>query len=122
MTGYSSAQWKRAVDKLINMTEQGELDWEESSTFRGGAYDQLDDALEVFHSGKVYVIARARRREWYSDEDFHWAPFYDLSIYERRSSGMIKLATAPDMISLYALYSAARDMFAKNSGALDDLL
>lgn len=122
MTGYTSTQWKKAIDKLINMTEQGELDWGASNIFRGDAYDQLDEALEVDHARKVYVISRARKREWYSEEDFHWAPFYDLSIYERKATGLIKLATAPEMISLYNLYVAARDRFAKSSGALDDLL
>lgn len=119
MSGYSSAQWSKALNKLISMTEAGNLEWEPTDLFSGDALDEFDEGWKTVYNKKIYIVCRLRRQEFEDEFTAHWSPYYELAIW---SLGRQKLASARDILTLYNLYNAAKDSFASSSGALDDLL
>ena len=119
---YSSSDWRKALTKLLELTSLSEIKWEPSDISASEEHRQVVGAFEVKYSERTFVITQLKYQSYLDETEWFWETEYDLGIYEPAFSGMRRIATAPNILTLSSLYSAAEDSYAYSKNALAGLL
>jgi hypothetical protein len=120
---YSNEQWRIAIINLLKKTSSNAIQWEPSHLFEGDAWTVVDASLMTVFDGKAYVISQTRTKYYYDEDQYSWSGGFIFSIYEDVGfDSYRKIATAPQLSSLSALFEAAESNMAFNKNALDGLL
>lgn len=120
---YSNDQWRNAVTMLLKLTSKNEIQWEHSDLYKGDAWNYVDESYKAEFREKAYVVSQTKSRYYLDEEEFVWNSGFHLAVYEIKPFEKYeKIATAPEISSLSALFDAAEKSMAFNRNALGDLL
>jgi len=120
---YSSAEWRLALSKILELTSKGVISWKMVDPIAEDVWAETDRTYIAEYKGSIYGVSAIRRKHYLDEDDWVWSSDYVLNFYERDDEKkLVRIASAPEVNSIQNIYQLAHDSFASKKNILGNLL